>query len=212
MVDVVQDLIFPTVLARFLCNEDDLSRLDRSQMITYIRNNERTIQDRAVHQSSEDLYKLSTFRNLYDVLMEQCINHIKKLDYSFDSIEMTGMWGNNMLPGTTHPPHTHSNNFLSGVFYLLSPNGKGKNGKPVASPIQFFDPRVQSNIFSPRKKPNPLNSNVMSYPCLEGVGYIFPSWLQHWVPPTPVERISISWNIIVRGQYGIPGDLQNARI
>jgi hypothetical protein len=36
--------------------------------------------------------------------------------------------------------------------------------------------------------------------------------LQHWVPSTQHERISISWNILVRGNYGEPNTFQNAYI
>ena len=43
-------------------------------------------------------------------------------------------------------------------------------------------------------------------------GVVFPSWLQHWVPETKDERISIAWNAIVRGKYGEPNTLQNATI
>ena len=53
---------------------------------------------------------------------------------------------------------------------------------------------------------------MMQFDSVQGVGYIFPAWLQHWVPPTNGERISISWNIILRGAYGEPGTLQNANI
>ena len=52
----------------------------------------------------------------------------------------------------------------------------------------------------------------MSFDSQIGYGVIFPSWLQHWVPQTKEERISIAWNIIVRGDYGEAGDLQNAHI
>ena len=41
---------------------------------------------------------------------------------------------------------------------------------------------------------------------------VFPAWLQHWVPETRDERISIAWNILVRGEYGEPNTLQNATI
>ena len=71
---------------------------------------------------------------------------------------------------------------------------------------------MQVSILVPRKKDNELNSNMLAYPCTEGLGYIFPSWLQHRVPSTPVKRISISWNILLRGDYGEPNTLQNARI
>ena len=45
-----------------------------------------------------------------------------------------------------------------------------------------------------------------------GYGVVFPAWLQHWVPETRDERISIAWNILVRGEYGEPNTLQNANI
>ena len=45
-----------------------------------------------------------------------------------------------------------------------------------------------------------------------GTGLIFPSWLQHWVTKTDKTRISISWNILLRGDYGQPGSLQNSHI
>ena len=41
---------------------------------------------------------------------------------------------------------------------------------------------------------------------------IFPSWLQHWVTKTNKTRISISWNILLRGDYGQPNTLQNSHI
>ena len=44
------------------------------------------------------------------------------------------------------------------------------------------------------------------------IALFFPSWLMHWVPPTSNERVSIAWNIIVRGEYGEPHTLQNAYI
>ena len=52
----------------------------------------------------------------------------------------------------------------------------------------------------------------MQFQAITNVGYVFPSWLQHWVPPTEEERISISWNIQVKGYYGEPKTLQNAYI
>ena len=55
-----------------------------------------------------------------------------RLKYEYDKIEITNMWANKMQNGDVHPPHTHSNNFLSGVYYLKSNN---------TAPIQFFDPK-----------------------------------------------------------------------
>ncbi len=43
---------------------------------------------------------------------------LDKLDYKADEIEITDMWANVLKKNETHQPHTHSNNFLSGVFYI----------------------------------------------------------------------------------------------
>ena len=59
---------------------------------------------------------------------------------------------------------------------------------------------------------NILNSNLAQFNSETGYGVVFPSWLQHWVPETKDERISISWNILIRGKYGEPNTLQNATI
>ena len=125
----------------------------------------------------------------------------ENLNYKYESMEMTGMWANKLVKGEVHPPHNHSNNILSGVYYLEG-----------GSPIQFFDPRPQANILRPRNEPTWENATMVQFDAVTGVGYIFPSWLQHWVPPTEEDRISISWNILVRGHYGEKGTLQNAYI
>ena len=94
---------------------------------------------------------------------------------------------------------------MSGTFYIKSSSN--------TSSIIFFDPRPQSSILKPRKKEfNRLNSDQMSFDSQIGYGVIFPSWLQHWVPQTNDERISIAWNILPRGDYGEPNTLQNAHI
>ena len=202
MVNVNKHEIFPTVVYQFNCGFDDLSQLDITQMSAYILSNEN---EDIVHQSKDGLQLLSTFQNLKDIIYQQNEKYLNDLQYEFDEIEMTSMWSNHLEPIQSHPPNTHSNNLLSGVFYLHS--------ESPASPIQFFDPRVQANVLSPRrKKANKYNSSMIQLNCLPCTGYIFPAWLQHWVPPTPVDRLSISWNIIARGEYGEVGTFQNANI
>jgi hypothetical protein len=53
---------------------------------------------------------------------------------------------------------------------------------------------------------------MVRFDSIEGSGLIFPSWLQHWVPSPQEQRISVSWNILLRGNYGKQGTLQNAYI
>ena len=201
MVNVNKHEIFPTMVYQFNCGFDDLKAVDITQMNTYILANER---EDYVNQSKDGLQTLSTFRNLTDIVYDQNKKYLTDLEYEFDEIEITSMWSNHLKPGQSHPPHTHSNNLLSGVFYLHS--------EFPATPIQFFDPRPQANILSPRNEPNKYNASMIQFNCLPCTGYIFPAWLQHWVPPTPVDRVSISWNILVRGQYGETETFQNANI
>ena len=104
-----------------------------------------------VNQSKYGLQTLSTFGNLADIVYVQNNKYLNDLQYKFDEIEITSMWSNHLKPGQSHPPHTHSNNLLSGVFYL--------NSEFPATPIQFFDPRPQANILSPRNEPNKYNVN-----------------------------------------------------
>ena len=196
MVDVKSHKCFPTLVHEFKLD------LIHDKMIDYIYDvGEAKGQ---IHQSHDDLHKYQMFKPLVDELDLIHDSILRKLEYEFDNIEITNMWSNHLYSGDSHPPHTHSNNFLSGVYYI--------EAKDNASPIQFFDPRPQANVLRPRNIPNWKNSTMMQFDSVQGVGYIFPAWLQHWVPPTNGERISISWNIILRGAYGEPGTLQNANI
>jgi len=151
----------------------------------------------------DQLFREKNFKPLVNGIFEATTKVLEKQQYQYDKIEITNMWANKLNIGESHPPHTHSNNFLSGVYYL-------KAGK--TAPIQFFDPRPAANVLQPRNTPNWHNSSMIQFDSVEGSGYIFPSWLQHWVPPTKEYRISVSWNILLRGNYGKQGTLQNAHI
>ena len=127
------------------------------------------------------------------------------LDYDVDEIEITGMWGNVLRPGEAHQSHTHSNNFLSGVFYL---NSDGATGLTIS------DPRPAADVLVPRKKKKTQdNSNLLSYKSKQNRLIMFPSWLVHWVPvnKTKRNRISISFNIQVKGQLGERHEFQSAK-
>ena len=157
-------------------------------------------------QNQDELHKIDTFSNLTKTVIDVTRNILDEQGYKGE-IEITNMWANILRPQAqrAHAPHTHSNNFLSGVFYIKTSDD--------TSPIQFFDPRPQADVLKPRKKEyNRLNSNIAQFNSETGWGVVFPSWLQHWVPETKDERMSIAWNIIVRGEYGEANTLQNAHI
>ena len=188
MVDVKTYRCFPTSIHEVKLNIDSLNK---KQMLEYVQ-----LQD-----EDDDLHRMSYFRSLADKVLEYSEKILKDGGYEFDKIEITNMWGNLLSEGQSHAPHTHSNNILSGVYYLQS-----------GSPIQFFDPRPAATILKPRNTPNWDNSGMIQFDSVEDIALFFPSWLMHWVPSTSKERVSIAWNVIVRGEYGEPHTLQNAYI
>ena len=195
MVDVNIHKCFPTIIYEF-----DYEPIDKHLMQTYITQ----VRKNHKYHTADDLHMLSYFAKLRDMVKEVSKKYLDDLEYEYEDLEITGMWANKLFEGDSHPPHTHSNNILSGVYYLTASD--------KTSPIQFFDPRVQAHVMKPRNKTNWNNARILQFDSVEGKGFIFPSWLQHWVPPTGDERISISWNILVRGEYGEPKTLQNAHI
>jgi uncharacterized protein (TIGR02466 family) len=186
---------FPTRIYGF---QSGLTNYYNDQMLGYLKTPNNS------HREENDLHTLSKFKLLKDKVLEVSEYILKSDGYEYEKIEITNMWSTQMQAGAVHAPHTHPNNFLSGVYYVQA--------SKETSPIQFFDPRPQASVLSPRKRPNCHNSNMIQLDSVIGVGLIFPSWLQHWVPQTKDNRISISWNVFVRGEYGEPNTLQNAYI
>ena len=155
-------------------------------------------------QSKPDLLSKPSYREFVESVLKTNVNIIKKLNYEFESLVITDMWSNILKPGETHRPHTHANNFLSGVYYL---NSDAETG------IIFSDPRPAADVLVPRKKTKTNeNSNLLSYISKQNRLIIFPSWLVHWVPinKSKRNRISISFNIQIKGQVGEHHEFQSA--
>jgi len=156
-------------------------------------------------QTGPDLDKSQPFSWFAQDIGKSAFDIFDKLNYDVKDIEITGMWGNVLRPGEAHQSHTHSNNFLSGVYYL---NSDAETG------IIFSDPRPAADVLVPRKKTKTNeNSNLLSYNSKQNRLIIFPSWLVHWVPinKSKRDRISISFNIQIKGQVGEHHEFQSAK-
>jgi uncharacterized protein (TIGR02466 family) len=157
-------------------------------------------------QSSPNLHEQEVYKPLVDKIIE-CSRRIfdgSKLVYS--GFKITDMWSNVSKQGEFHRPHTHSNNYLSGVFYVQSDKSKTAN-------IQFYDPRPQADIITPSvTESTRYNSHIWFYPSIENRMLFFPSWLQHYVPTNNSElpRSSIAFNLMFTGKVGHSQDLQSA--
>ena len=193
MVDVTQHKIFPTIVSEF---KYDIGSEEHSIVLKELRSSE----TKMILQTKDNLHtKLPLFKKkVFETTEKVC----REFKFLYNTLEITGMWANKLKKGDSHPPHTHSNNVFSGVYFLEQ-----------GSPILFFDPRPQASVLHPNLEYTTFdNSSMMQFNSQKGIGLIFPSWLQHWVPTTNKDRISISWNIILRGDYGQPHTLQNSHI
>ena len=200
MADVKHWDLFPTKVfeTKFVAKDDIINYINVNQM--------KNDAPYFAHQSvNNNLQKVNVFKpfvkKIHKVTEEMC----KIYQYEYKKIDITSMWINISQQGQAHPPHTHSNNVFSGVWYPCD--------NTDTSNIQFVDPRPQANQLTPkRKKINTNNSGIMEFTSKKDCMYMFPAWLSHWVPPTPNTRTSISFNVILRGEYGEENTLQNANI
>ena len=120
------------------------------------------------------------------------------------SVDITAMWGNKQKKGIGFHPHVHHNNIFSGVFY---PDG----GEEFPG-IKFYRP------FDTALAPTIKNYNIHNWQtyelnaCRKDCLLVFPSWLLHQVPinNSDKDRMSISFNVMLRGRYGHPNSNQSS--
>ena len=144
----------------------------------------------------------------YNLLSEKIVENTKKvfdtLSFEYQGFQITDMWSNVLKPGETHRPHTHSNNILSGVYYVEAEQTSG---------IIFTDPRPQAGVIQPDvTKQFVDNASVIKYDSATNRMILFPSWLQHYVPinETKSNRISIAFNVMLKGKVGSSEEYQSA--
>ena len=147
-------------------------------------------------QTDQTLQQLPEFAELSDIINGAAAGVLDFLKIIYESVEITGCWANISPPGDGHRPHTHPNNYLSGVYYVQTQAG--------ADTISFDDPRPQTNIIAPATvEITDENAGQIHITSRDGLLILFPSWLQHQVPPnkSPHNRISIAFNIMF-SQFG----------
>jgi len=160
--------------------------------------------DNPTWQSNNQVHLREDFKSFSDMIVNNNKMVLDVLQYDYEGFRINDMWANILEPGQSHPVHTHANNLLSGVFYVYAENTSG---------IVFLDPRKQSSVIKPTKlKDTYENSDRHLELSNTNTMFIFPSWLEHFVPPNESDkiRISISWNIQLFGKVGSGQDFQSA--
>ena len=154
-------------------------------------------------QSAHDLHERAPFRELADCIhaaAEAALDYLKvgprigpRIGPSIGGagLAITGCWANVNAPGAAHPEHSHPNNYLSGVYYLMTPAG--------ADTIDFHDPRPQTGIIRPPVAAlTAENTDEVLVRVTPGTLLLFPAWLPHSVDANASAelRISVSFNLM----------------
>ena len=112
------------------------------------------------------------------------------------SLRITQSWTNCTAPGQSHHKHTHSNSFISGVFYIKA--------NIETDRIFFYKNDNYKQLDYIVDQWNPFNSNSWWYPVGTGALVLFPSSLAHSVEMIggADTRISLSFNTFPVGHLG----------
>lgn len=181
--------IFPTLLTQF--------DLEGKEILDMMANKVRDWSNKdgfkkGTLTNRNQTHKEPEFEPLVKAILFVAKDVCKQMAFESDDVIITQMWPSIQVPGGSHHEHSHGNQTFSGVFYLSQ-----------GSDIILHEPRPQVEIFRPRvKEINLLNMLTCNIPSQPGTGIIFPAWVRHSVPRTESERISIAFNLLVKGKYG----------
>ena len=157
-------------------------------------NNEKT---KRYNRQSDDTFildkpELSRVRQFIELKLKEFVVNIMGSD---DEMVITQSWLNKNGKGEHHHEHKHPNSMISGVWYPQI--------HEQLPPIEFKSEK-QRDIHLSIKKYNYFNSASFLLPMKAGELILFPSNLQHSVPPnqSDEERISLSFNTWCKGSLG----------
>lgn len=148
------------------------------------------------YTSYASLNELHRFSSTFAGLERRISPHVRAFARALDldlrgrKIAMTDCWLNIMPPAAAHSLHLHPLAFISGTYYVVTPEG--------CPGLKFEDPRLDRFMAAPPKRADarPANRPHITYPARAGSLILFESWLRHEVGANRVdaERISISFN------------------
>jgi uncharacterized protein (TIGR02466 family) len=148
------------------------------------------------YTSYASLCQLHQFSSSFGELEKKITRHVRafaktlELDLRGREIFMTDCWVNVMPPGTSHSMHLHPLSFISGTYYVRTPEG--------CPGLKFEDPRLDRFMAAPPRLLNAREEHRahITYPAAAGNVILFESWLRHEVPANrvPEERVSVSFN------------------
>ena len=186
--------LFPSCVWVHDLKPEDTERINRRILpkISTLIERQEPVGQGETQQTHHDLHQLEDFADFIEFAQRATRGVLELLQVDYTGFQITGCWANVNPPQTGHRPHSHPNNFLSGVYYAQVP--------ATADGLQFHDPRPQAHVISPKvKKLSPLTSSDAKLEIRKGCIFMFPSWLRHSVVKTRAEgdRVSVSFNVML---------------
>ena len=137
--------------------------------------------------------KSMLIKKLWPYIKNHAIQYGKEIDLNVKG-SLNNLWVNINEYKDSNFLHNHPGCLVSGVYYIKTHEDCGD--------IYFYHPSHKLLVHDWLKdvpiKYNSYNSISWWYPSIEGMLYLFPSWLEHCVKPNlnkRKKRISVSFNI-----------------
>lgn len=121
-----------------------------------------------------------------DALMLSCVSNYCYTQ-SIEPLIISNSWYTIMNKGSRVHRHRHEDSVVSGTLFLKMP--EGSHG------LAFVNPTIPYRMRERNNQTNDSNAVVHLQEVKEGDMLIYPSWLEHFVPPISCDdRITISFN------------------
>ena len=197
------ELIFPTPVMRNSIDRgftaEELEAVEVHSKNTYKNHGN-------VTSSNNYILEEEVFAGLKQICLDHVNEYVKTISKPRYEIQpfITQSWLNWTKAGEFHHQHTHPNSFISGVLYINA----GDEDK-----IKFFNSgynqiQVESDNY------DIYNSTAWWFPVKTADIILFPSHLQHKVETvtSPETRISLAFNIFIKGTFGEKKDLTELKL
>jgi uncharacterized protein (TIGR02466 family) len=179
----------------------ELSNIEKK----FIQKNKNNSYNNQGNTTSKDSYVLNNKKliNIKKKLDKTIADYFNRVSGTTDKIKpyITQSWLNYTKENQYHHQHTHGNSLISGILYI---NADEKNDN-----IMFYDNKHSKTIMPTVKSYNIFNSLTWSFVVKTGDILLFPSNLGHSVQTKKGKnlRISLSFNVFVKGQLGVTKNL-----
>ncbi len=140
--------------------------------------------------SETNLFESGKFTSLEQAAQQCFIHCFKEMGIEVDEHAFNiSAWVNLTYPGGYNVQHGHQRAYLSGCFYLDTPENCGR--------IAFADPRPAA-AYSPTQMKGEMSTERVKIEPVTGHLLVFPSWLEHSVElnESTLDRVSIAMNVV----------------